>query len=311
MPRYSGDQIYQGGMTVTPTALNYRRTEGSSNFGTRKLAWYTVWMDPDIGLAANYAENNSLYYQIVRAIQQGATTVIFSNQTGGAELFYVGTPQNSSSSPINQISQSNAYSDSGWYGLKPTNFTDNFDIVSITHSTPSAGFATAVITSAAQPFNVGDFLGINGTSDYDNGSVGNYTYATSVTNNNDGTWSVVFASTNTLDDGAGGYMGADLGYDCFMFAIADDAEPILPLGESSPGGNGTLYTGVAQDFECYCDSSTAETTIVPINFFLAIVQVLQANDISTSGDLPPAGDSFYITRCQDSFGIFPNYLYSY
>ena len=320
MPRYSGDQIYQNGAygeLVSPTALNYRKATGSSNFGTRKLAWYTVWMDPDYGLAANYSENNSLYYQIVRAIQQGGPGVggangypttdgtVLAFGGGGAELFYVGTPQNSVGSLINQVSNQNAYAEYGWLGIKPNNFTENFSIVSIAGNTPSAGFATITFTnSGAVPFNVGSALFISGTESYDTAQ-GYPVYITAVTQT-----TVTFASEASANDGAAGYVQADLGLDCFVFAIVDDAEPLLPLGNNGFSSNTTVYTGVAGDIECYCEDDLSLIISIPFNFQNAIGNVLVENDLSTSGSVW-SGSSFSVFRCQDSFGIFPNFLTDY
>ena len=60
---------------------NYRRTYGSSNFGTRKLAFYMVNVPHSYGMADNWQEPNSLYFQIVQMLQQR-----------GAEIFWLGEP---------------------------------------------------------------------------------------------------------------------------------------------------------------------------------------------------------------------------
>lgn len=61
---------------------NYRRTYESSNFGTRKLAFYMVNVPQVQGMAANWQEPNSLYFQIVQMLQQR-----------GAEIYWLGEPQ--------------------------------------------------------------------------------------------------------------------------------------------------------------------------------------------------------------------------
>lgn len=61
---------------------NARRTYESSNFGTRKLAFYMVNLPHSYGLAENWEEPNSLYFQIVQMLQQR-----------GAELYWLGYPQ--------------------------------------------------------------------------------------------------------------------------------------------------------------------------------------------------------------------------
>lgn len=61
---------------------NYRRTYGSSNFGTRKLAFYMVNVPHTLGMADNWQEPNSLYSQIVQMLQDA-----------GAELYWLGLPQ--------------------------------------------------------------------------------------------------------------------------------------------------------------------------------------------------------------------------
>ena len=61
---------------------NARRTYESSNFGTRKLAFYMVNVPQNQGMAENWQEPNSLYFQIVQMLQQR-----------GAELYWLGEPQ--------------------------------------------------------------------------------------------------------------------------------------------------------------------------------------------------------------------------
>ena len=61
---------------------NARRTYESSNFGTRKLAFYMVNLPHSYGMADNWQEPNSLYYQIVQMLQKN-----------GAELYWLGQPQ--------------------------------------------------------------------------------------------------------------------------------------------------------------------------------------------------------------------------
>ena len=93
-----------------------------------------------------------------------------------------------------------------------------------------------------------------------------------------------------------GIVYADLGYDCFTFAIVDDAEPFLPEGSGNFGD--VDYTGVAGDSECFCcNGGRHYSTIVPVNFWFAIYQVLQDNELNTSG--------FDIYRLKDSFGLLP------
>lgn len=60
---------------------NARRTYGSSNFGTRKLAFYMVNVPHSYGMAENWQEPNSLYFQIVQMLQQR-----------GVELYWLGEP---------------------------------------------------------------------------------------------------------------------------------------------------------------------------------------------------------------------------
>jgi hypothetical protein len=61
---------------------NYRRTYESSNFGTRKLAFYMVNAPHEQGLADNWEEPNSLYHRIVQMLQKN-----------GAELYWLGEPR--------------------------------------------------------------------------------------------------------------------------------------------------------------------------------------------------------------------------
>ena len=68
--------------TYSDIGQNSRRTYESSNFGTRKLAFYMVNVPHTHGLAENWQEPNSLYFQIVQMLQQR-----------GAELYWLGEPQ--------------------------------------------------------------------------------------------------------------------------------------------------------------------------------------------------------------------------
>jgi hypothetical protein len=61
---------------------NYRRTYENYNFGTRKLAFYMVNVPNSYGMAENWEEPNSLYFQIVQMLQQQ-----------GAELYWLGEPR--------------------------------------------------------------------------------------------------------------------------------------------------------------------------------------------------------------------------
>ena len=284
MPRYAGDQILQGGDNVSTTALNYRKTDRSSNFGTRKLAWYTVWLSPDFDLAANYADNNSLYYQIVRAIQQGSNFDWYQGGGGGgAELFYVGTPQNSATSPLNQ--QDN------YVGIRPLNQTD---WVTVSAASGTGSIATLTFASAqpTPPFNVGDPVNVQNVGAGYNCDIYELHFVTECT-----TTYVKYNSTATTTlPSLEGSVSADLGNDCFTFAIVDDAEPFLPEGSSNFGN--VDYTGVAGDSECFCcGDGRYYSIIVPINFYYAIYQVLQDNELNTS--------EFSIYRLKDSFGLLP------
>jgi len=299
MPKYSGDQIYQGGPengNVTTTALNYRRTAPSSNFGTRKLAWYTVWLSVDYGMAANYAENNSLYYQIVRAIQNGYTDIGGTNAPtegngdirggggGGAELFYVGLPQNSSSSPLNQ--QDN------WYVAKPTQTSNDVSIVAASGdgTTATLTFSDPVIPA---PFNVGDAIDVFNIGDGYDCNLNEQHFVTECTTTYVKYNSTATATLTSLE----GQCYVDLGYDCFTFAIVDDAEPFLPEGNGFFGS--TDFSGVAGDSKCYCALSTEGRSvpcITPTNLAGLVAETLTNNDLPTD---------FQVLRLQDSFGLLP------
>lgn len=298
MPRYSGDQIYQNGAygyNVSPTAQNYRKSAESSNFGTRKLAWYTVWMPTDHGLAANYTDNNSLYYQTIRAIQQGAANIgganapsegngqILGGGGGGAELFYVGAPQNSSSSPLNQ--------DDDWYNVKPTNTTGNIGVVAAS-GTGTVATLTFASNQGVAPFNPGDAIEVQGIGDGYDCVLGDKQFVISCTSTQVTYNSLANATLVDLD----GYCYADIGLDAFTFAIVDDAEPFLPEGNGYFGQ--TDYSGVAGDSDCYCSANTEGRSYVctyPLNLGSVIAQVLNDNDLSTS--------DFYVYRLQSSFGL--------
>jgi hypothetical protein len=294
MPRYAGDQILQGGDNVSTTALNYRKTDRSSNFGTRKLAFYSIQMSPDFDLAANYADNNSLYYQIVRAIQQGSYIggtngfkegdgTILGGGGGGAELFYVGTPQNSASSPLNQ--QDN------YVGIRSLNTTGT---VTVSAASGTGSIATLTFASAqpTPPFNVGDPVQVTSVGSGYDCYLNELHFVTECTTTYVKYNSTATATLTSLE----GSVYADLGYDCFTFAIVDDAEPFLPEGSGNFGA--VDYTGVAGDSECFCCTSGRHfSTIVPFNFWFAIYQVLQDNELNTG--------EFNIYRLKDSAGLLP------
>lgn len=77
-------------ITTDPQVLsNWTRTFDTSNLGTRKLAFYQVYVEGDFGLLETFQDNNSLYYKIVRAIQEAA----------GGELYYLGAPSHHYGTP--------------------------------------------------------------------------------------------------------------------------------------------------------------------------------------------------------------------
>jgi len=289
--------VYSGNLVNTTLAQNYRRTAPSSNFGTRKLAWYTVWVEQDHGLAENYAENNSLFYQMVRAIQQGSfiggvgdgsntegNGDIRGGGGGGAELFYVGTPQNSATSTLNQ--QSN------WYGFKPVYPTNHISVIKA-EPTASVGIARLTFGSnqGTAPFNVGDPVQVVNVDATYNCNLSDQHFVTACTPTY-----VEFNSTtaaSTFDDLSGAYVFADLGADCFTFAVVDDAEPFLPRGSGNFGD--TDYMGIAGDGECYCCDGSFGGTIVPANFWFAIYQVLVDNQLNST--------NFDIYRLKSNIGL--------
>jgi hypothetical protein len=297
MPKYSGDQIYQGGIEngrVTATALNYRRTAASSNFGTRKLAFYSLHIEQDFGLAANWQDSNSLYYQMVRAIQQGGVAVggidaptegngdIRGGGGGGAELFYVGEPQNSAASPLNQAS--------GWYNFKPQNDSGHIYVARATGDGTIAKLE--FVEQPTPPFNVGDPVRVADVGNGYNCNLYDQHFVTECT-----TTYVKFNSTATTtvyDGGTSiGYVYVDLGYDCFTFAVADDAEPFLPEGNGFFGD--VDFSGVAGDSLCYCGGGRFQSCNYPYNFVQAVAKVLTDNELSTS--------SLNIWRLKPSFGL--------
>ena len=68
--------------TYEDIGQNAWKTRESSNFGTRKLAFYTLSCDTAAGLADNWEDSNSLYYQIVQRLQES-----------GVELYWLGEPK--------------------------------------------------------------------------------------------------------------------------------------------------------------------------------------------------------------------------
>jgi len=68
--------------TYSDIGQNAWKTKESSNFGTRKLAFYTLLCDTAAGLGDNWQDSNSLYYQIVQRLQEG-----------GVELYWLGEPK--------------------------------------------------------------------------------------------------------------------------------------------------------------------------------------------------------------------------
>lgn len=89
------DLTRDGNGDITPLAQNYRKANLTSQFGTRKLAFYSFTCDQDLELAYKivggnpdfnqpvWQESGSLYFQVVRALQEA-----------GVELFWVGQPHN-------------------------------------------------------------------------------------------------------------------------------------------------------------------------------------------------------------------------
>jgi hypothetical protein len=68
--------------TYEDIGQNAWKTRESSNFGTRKLAFYTLLCDTAAGLGNNWQDSNSLYFKIVQRLQEG-----------GVELYWLGEPQ--------------------------------------------------------------------------------------------------------------------------------------------------------------------------------------------------------------------------
>jgi hypothetical protein len=68
--------------TYEDIGQNAWKTRESSNFGTRKLAFYTFICDTAAGLGDNWQDSNSLYYQIVQRLQES-----------GVELYWLGEPK--------------------------------------------------------------------------------------------------------------------------------------------------------------------------------------------------------------------------
>ena len=292
MPQYSGNLV---GNTVL--AQNYRRTAASSNFGTRKLAWYTVLVEPDVGLVANYAENNSLYYNIVRSIQTGNSVYIpftEDNQRigngGGAELFYVGTPQNSATNTLNQ--------EANWYGFKLTNTSGSIEVA---RASGTGTIATLEFVSAqgTPPFNVGEPVAVANIGHGYDCDFYTQQFVTECT-----TTYVKFNSTatdNVYDGGDSiGQVETDRGWDCFTFAVVDDAEPILPEGSgifaNGDPTSGTDYSGVASDSECYfCSNGRNFSIITPVTFWFDVYEALHNAEVG--------GADFNIFRLKPSFGL--------
>jgi len=272
--------VYSGNLVNTTLAQNYRRTAPSSNFGTRKLAFYSLYIEQDYGLAANWRDSNSLYYQMVRAIQQGGMIGGIDAPTegngdirggggGGAELFYVGEPQNSATSPLNQASP--------WYAFKPTYFSEN---IYVSRATGDGTIAKLeFLEQPTPPFNVGDPVRVADVGNGYNCNLYDQHFVTECT-----TTYVKFNSTATTtvyDSGTSiGYVYVDLGYDCFTFAVADDAEPFLPEGNGFFGD--VDFSGVAGDSLCYCGDGRIQSCNYPYNFVQAVAKVLTDNELSTS-----------------------------
>jgi hypothetical protein len=79
----------------TDLAVNALKAKESSNFGTRKLAFYTLICDHASGLADNWRDSDSLYFKIVQRLQGGGSVGNINGfGTGGAvELYWLGEPQ--------------------------------------------------------------------------------------------------------------------------------------------------------------------------------------------------------------------------
>jgi hypothetical protein len=68
MPTYSGNLINNANVADSLFANNEYKTQPSTRFGTRQVQRISIYTNADT--TANYLDSNSLYSQLVRAIQQ-------------------------------------------------------------------------------------------------------------------------------------------------------------------------------------------------------------------------------------------------
>ena len=280
------DLIRNNDGSISTLAQNYRKTEKSSNFGTRKIAFYNFSCNNEYGLAANWAEPNSLYQRVVRALQQA-----------NVELFYVGQPR----SGDEEFYQN-------WTGLVNTSqdyflfaIKDDADNPSIGESYSNTFTVDAVndydqdvITITQQDID-GPGLGQPISFDQSVGGLvaGKTYYIASIVSDNTThyiTLSNAFDKTPydiSLPDKFGG-----IPLDTISLTNNDGVGAI-----ATTKWNFAYWEGTAGDTSCSCTYDYVRPLISPQNFWQAL-----RNDPSV---YEIVGISFWLDRCQPTWGIFP------
>ena len=266
-------------ITNDPQAIsNWSKTFDTSNLGTRKLAFYQVWVDGDVQMAENYQDNDSVYYRMVRAIQEAA----------GGELYYLGAPQHN-------------YGDPG---------TDYFIIGVADDAQPDYAYLETSNTSEVVETDVNGWVRVNAnqwippigtpikfTNQVFGGIVQNKTYyARDFAWDGDQTWVQLSDSvTARQNDGTGDYPANSVG------------TPGVPTSDftADTGSIGlTVYyydihwTGVAGDVQWACCSDAIFKTIFAGRF----------EDAINDAYIPEIDNADWdVVRCQITDGVYPYY----
>jgi hypothetical protein len=133
--------------SATDLAQNYRKTRESTNFGTRKLAFYTFLAAGESDLVGGKDDNNGIYFQVVQALQEA-----------GAEIYWLGEPHDLGESFYNNWDFLNFYDEGNLGNLQGFMFAIPDDASNpitfracFNNDPPVYSEATAVITNDYDP----------------------------------------------------------------------------------------------------------------------------------------------------------------
>jgi len=271
-------------ITTDPQVLsNWKRTFDTSNLGTRKLAFYQVYVEGDVGMAADYQDNNSVYYRLVRAIQE----------TAGGELYYLGGPQHSGSDPGSDYFIFGIADDAqpvySFTDLNSTDYTNTYTIV----ETDTDGWVLVDGDDVYPNF---------GTPVRFSGSVfggivpGKIYYARDFDTNTPGNQTWVQLSDSVIakqNDGCGDYPENTIGT-----PSVPTQDTVSATGSMTATNNfyDIFWTGVAGDTQWACCSDGVFKSITPLRFYQAVTDTYIPEIDFASWD---------IYRCQITFAVSP------